>query len=269
MTVLDDRGRSFGSSGAPARVVSLVPSISETLWHLGIGPRLVGVTRYCTDPVEVRSLPVCGGTKNPVCAQVIELRPDLVFMSEEENRLEDFETLAAAGISIFVSLPKSIDDTADWVRRVGAAVGCGAAAESMGAAIEHACESTRARVAARGQRRRVFCPIWKKPWMSFNADTYADAVLRLCGGDNVFAAASERYCTVTLEEAAAGRPEVVLLPDEPYPFADRHVNEVQGVLDRTAPGHARVVDGQALSWYGARTPNGLRIIEAAIFGGEA
>lgn len=269
MNVHDDRGREIALEHPPARIVSLVPSISETLWRLGVTERLVGVTRYCTEPPEVRALPRCGGTKNPDCERIAALHPDLVFMSEEENRVEDFEELARRGLAIFVSLPKTLADVADWVRRIAVAVGCAASGEAMARGIEQAWRAVETDVARHGRRRRVFCPIWRKPWMTFNGDTYADAVLRACGADNVFADAGERYCRTTLEEVAGRRPDLVLLPDEPYPFAERDLADVMGVLPPGSPASgARLVDGQALSWYGARTPEGLRTIEAAISGGD-
>jgi len=266
--VLDDMGREIPLAAPPARIVSLVPSVSETLWYLGVGERLVGVTRYCTHPREVAALPRCGGTKNPDCERVSSLRPDLVFMSAEENRREDFQVLSQRGLAIFVCLPKTVSDVADWVLRVGRAVGCGAQAELIASATAAVLREISARATARDRPPRVFCPIWKRPWMTFNADTYADAVLRCCGAANVFSQGSTRYLSVTIEEIEAARPEVVLLPDEPYPFRERDRRELLGLLSpESTPLEVRLVDGRALSWYGAGTAEGLRTIESAIFGG--
>lgn len=267
--VHDDRGRELAYEAPPQRIVSLVPSISETLWHLGAGSRLVGVTRYCTDPAEVAALPRCGGTKNPDIAAIIALRPDLVLMSEEENRIEDFQQLVDRGLRVFVSFPRGVGDVPSWVRRVGAVAGCEAAAERMAAEIQTSVRDLDASVAGR-RRRRVLCPIWKRPWMTFNADTYAHSVLEACGGDNVFAAAEERYCSFALDAALAHDPDLILLPDEPYPFSARDLADIDFLVQPRGPAEAaRIVDGQALSWYGWRTPSGLRVIREAIVGGNA
>ena len=269
MIVQDDQQRPVLLEHPPQRIVSLVPSISETLWHLGVGSSLVGVTRYCIDPVEVRALPRCGGTKNPDCEKIVALQPDLVFMSEEENRREDFDLLVSRGLRVFVSFPRRVDEVADWVRRVGSVVARVDPAESLAREIE--VEVRRLAAATAGvDRTRVFCPIWKNPWMSFNADTYVQPMLEVCGADNVFAEAPQRYCEVTLDEASARTPALVLLPDEPYPFSARHLVDVEPLIQPRGPAHAaRVVDGRALSWYGARTPAGLRAIRQSILGGHA
>jgi ABC-type Fe3+-hydroxamate transport system substrate-binding protein len=266
--VADDRGRELRWDTPPRRIVSLVPSVSETVWRLGAGDRLVGVTRYCTEPPEARGIPRCGGTKSPDLDRIAALEPDLVLLSEEENRLEDFDLLVAGGTPVFVSFPRKVDQIADWLRRLGRAVACEAAAEAAAVEVEQSLRDLRARVARRACRPRVFCPIWKRPWMSFNADTYTHAVLEACGAENVFAAEEARYCNVTLGEAAARRPDLVLLPDEPYPFAEKDIPDLGPLLaPRGSAGRVRIVDGQALSWYGARTPRGLRAIEDAVCGG--
>ena len=98
--------------------------------------------------------------------------------------------------------------------------------------------------------RRVFCPIWRNPWMSFNRDTYAHDVLLRAGGENVCAAESERYPNVDIDAILAAAPEVILLPDEPYRFAERHRQELRALIDSA---RIHLVDGKALSWYGPRT----------------
>lgn len=267
MTVLDDRGQAFSATEPPLRIVSLVPSISETLAALGAGDRLVGVTRYCTDPPVLRRLAQCGGTKNPDLARIESLAPDLVFLSEEENRVQDYEWLAARGIRVFVSFPRRVHEVPGWLRRVGAVAGLAAAAETMARDSEAGIAAVERRTAS-AARIRVFCPIWKKPWMTFNADTYTHSVVEACGAVNVFAGAAERYCTVTLAEVAGAVPELVLLPDEPYPFAAKDIADLSEILAPAGTAReARVVDGQALSWYGARTAAGLGILQRAILGG--
>ena len=150
---------------SPRRIVSLVPSLTEALFELGLGPRVVGVTDWCVHPAaEVAHLPKVGGTKNPQVARVLELRPDLVIANQEENRRRDVERLEAAGVPVWVTYPRSVRDGVALLRELA---GLGDASGALGKLvdpIEAAVEAAASAPAAR--RARVFCPIWKAPWMS-------------------------------------------------------------------------------------------------------
>jgi ABC-type Fe3+-hydroxamate transport system substrate-binding protein len=253
--LVDDLDRPLALAHPPQRIVSLVPSLTELVCALGRADRLAGVTRYCTDPpAVVASLPKLGGTKNPDIERLVELGPDLVLVNAEENRREDYEALTAAGLTVFVSFPRTLEATGPAVARVGEAIDAAAAAHAIlqDLAVQLAQPPLR--------QRRVFCPIWRKPWMSFNRDTYADALLRRAGGENVCAAAALRYPVVDLEQVAAADPQVILLPDEPYPFAKRHIQALSPLCATTAwrDGRIHFIDGKALSWYGHRTAPALR-----------
>lgn len=241
-------------AASPRRIVSLVPSLTELLFALGAGEAVVAVTRYCTDPPDrVAAVAKVGGTKNPDVAAVVALRPDLVVMNAEENRREDFDALTAAGLTVLVTEPKTVDDGVRLVADLGAAVGRGPEGARLGAAQEAGVAAVRVAVAGRAVVP-YFCPIWRKPWMAFNADTYAHDLLRTAGGRNVVAAYDDRYPVVALADVAAAAPAVVLLPDEPYRFAARDLPALARLAE-TAPlavERARFVDGKALSWYGLR-----------------
>ena len=252
---LDDFGRPIALAAPPYRIVSLVPSLTELVCVLGRADHLVGVTRYCTEPsAVVARLPRLGGTKDPDVLAVVDLAPDLVLVNAEETRREDFQALTDASLNVLVSFPRTLAEAERSIERLGEVLGAGGAARTMAAEI----------AAARAQppltRRRVFCPIWRKPWMSFNHDTYADAVLHCCGGDNVCAGRSERYPLIELHAIAQADPEVIVLPDEPYPFSERHRDTLGDLSGTRALRHGRVhfVDGKALSWYGHRTAPALR-----------
>jgi ABC-type Fe3+-hydroxamate transport system substrate-binding protein len=225
-------------AAAPPRVVSLVPSVTETLLAWGVTP--AACTRFCEQP----DLPHVGGTKDPDVEAIVALAPDLVVLCVEENRREDADALAAAGVT---TASLSIDGLADVplaLRMLAALVGAEARATADVAAAEAA--------AARADdpppvRWRAFVPIWKRPWMSLAGGTYGSSLLASLGVANVFAGAATRYPTVTLDEVRAARPDVVLAPSEPYPFAERHVPLFDGV----AP--VVLVDGQDLFWWGVRT----------------
>ena len=263
-TLVDDLGRSVQLAVAPARIVSLVPSLTETLFAIGAGAAVVGVTRWCEEPAAaVAALPKVGGTKNPDLARIRDLAPDVVVMNAEENRRDDFEALAASGVAVFVTEPKTVADGVRSIEQLGAITGC---VESAAALAAEQAAALRAAAGVDAGRRpvRYFCPIWRKPWMAFNADTYAHDVLRVAGGANVCAAAPARYPTVELDAIAAAAPEVVLLPDEPYAFGERDRPALAPLADTPALRHGRVhfVDGKALAWYGPRIASALATFTA-------
>ncbi len=254
MRLVDDLGRTVELAAPPQRIVSLVPSLTETLFVIGAGARVVAVTRYCEEPAaEVARLPKVGGTKNPDLAALQSLAPDLVIMNAEENRREDFEALAAAGLTVFVTEPKTVADGIRSIAQLGVLTGLASAA-ALAAEQERRVHATLAEVRSRPPIR-YFCPIWRKPWMAFNADTYAHDMLRAAGGENVCAGEGVRYPTVTLDAIARAAPEVVLLPDEPYRFTEKDLSSLEPLaLPRE---RVHFVDGKALAWYGPRIAAGL------------
>jgi len=261
---VDDANQRWTFAEPPRRIVSLVPSLTELVCSLGLADRLVGVTRYCTEPATVvATLPHLGGTKNPQLDRIIDLRPDLVLINSEENRQEDFQTLAKAQVATWVSFPRTVVEAARSIERLGAALGAGTGAEAIGAEIDAARGAAATRTSV-----RVFCPIWRNPWMSLNADTYASDLLACAGGANVCGERGERYPVVELEAIAAADPQVILLPDEPYRFTERH-RAALGPLTGTSAwrdGRVHMIDGKALSWYGHRTAPALRMLQRLLAG---
>lgn len=210
------------------RVVSLVPSVTETLLAWGVEP--VACTRFCEQP----SLHHVGGTKDPDVAAVVALAPELVVVNDEENRREDADALVAAGLDVHVVVVRTVHDVAPALAQL---------ADRLGVAFD-----AWTLPETRQVTRRAFVPIWRRPWMTLNVDTYGSSLLRLLGVDNVFADEPDRYPTTSLEEASARDADVVLAPTEPYPFGERHVDELSAV----AP--VELVDGKDLFWWGVRTP---------------
>lgn len=235
------------------RIVSLVPSLTETLVDFGLASAVVGRTRWCTEPAAVvESIEAVGGTKNPDVARIIELRPDLVIVNKEENRLEDCRELEAAGIALHVTHPCTVAEAADMLEDLGRACGAPADGEALAARCRAALAAADAQAAA---PLRTFCPIWRKPWMTFRRETYIGDMLSRAGCLNVFGdRAGPDFFEVSLEEVLAAAPELVILPDEPFVFEDRHADEL-----RSAGLRARylLVDGKDLAWYGPRIPAAL------------
>ncbi len=279
----------------PRTVVSLVPSVTESLFELGLGSRVMAVTEYCVYPADgIAHLPKVGGTKNPDVARIIALQPELVIANQEENRPEDVEALRAAGLPVWVTFPKTVRDamnllwammqvfdyqvmlprislierTLDWLEGVA---------------------ETRVNSAA---PCRVFVPIWYDPLMTFNADTYTHDLLRVCGGSNIFATRERRYPLeadlgqaepyapddprvigrdtryprITLDEASAAQPDVILLPSEPFHFTAEHL-PIFTALDVPAAKHGRIhlVDGALLTWHGTRIARAFDTLPALLW----
>ncbi len=242
------------------RVVSLVPSATETLVAWGVTP--VGVTRFCEHP----ELPSVGGTKDPDLDALQALRPDLVVVCQEENRAQDAAALQAAGVRLFVFRIDAVDDVAPQLGALRADLGLDPAPPPQlpPAATEPTHELVDATPGDNSApysvpvTRRAFVPIWRRPWMTMSGRCYGSSLLARLGVVNVFADEDDRYPETTLEEAAARAPDVVLAPSEPYPFGARHVDE----LAMVAP--VLLVDGQDLFWWGVRTPAALDRLGAAL-----
>lgn len=250
-----DRGRPVQ---APQRIVSLVPSLTEALFALGLGARVVGVTEWCVHPAEgVARLPKVGGTKQPDLPAILALAPDLVIANREENRRRDVERLEAAGIHVWLTYPRTVAEGAALLAELAE---LGATPEArrrvVGPVLAALAEAVAARPAA---GVGVVCPIWRDPWMVVGADTYAHDLLVQCGGRNVFEARSgRRYPLVTLDEIVAAAPEVVLLPDEPYAFGASDAAELRRLpIPAAHQGRIHLIDGTWVSWYGPRIARAL------------
>jgi len=250
----------------PRRIVSLVPSITEILFALGVGDAVAGCTIYCTEPPEgVAAKARVGGEKNPALEAIRALGADLVVANVEENLREHVEALRSWGIPVYVTYPRTVADGIRLVRELGEVTG----AAQRGAAIAAELEAERRRaVAARGDapRPRVFCPIWRRPYMAVGGDTYANDMLATCGGDNVFAGVPGRYPTVSLDDVVAAAPDVILLPDEPYRFRRVHIADFAPHPAIPAVEHGRIhlIDGKLLTWYGPRIGAALRDLGALL-----
>lgn len=245
------------------RIVSLCPSLTELVFDLGAGHDLVGRTRFCVHPVDlVDGVEKVGGTKNPKVARIIELRPDLVLMNEEENRVEDAESLRSAGIAVHSSLPRNAADTAGMVRSIASAIRRPDRGEEIAREIEQ--RAARVSQGAEGQSPVSYAYlIWREPWMSLSDDTFVAGLLSLAGGRNVFGDARERYPTIALDDLRVASPDIVLLSSEPFPFAERHAVELSAATG-IARDRIALVDGELLSWHGSRTPRGIDYAERVI-----
>ena len=263
----DASGFALALPRPPRRIVSLVPSITETLCHLGLADALVGITAYCLEPrALVRGKTRIGGEKDPDLAAIRALQPDLVVADIEENVREHVETLRGWEIPVWVTYPRTVAQGLAMIRELGQLTGTPVRAEAILADLE----PLHAQVRATTARRRpvpVFYPIWRAPWMTISADTYIHDLLAVCGAANIFGDRPARYPTVTLDEMAARRPEVIVLPDEPFRFRRAHLQDFAPYADVPAvrAGRIHLVDGKPFSWHGPRVGEALLTLPA-LFG---
>lgn len=239
MIVRDALGRDFDFAAPPRRVVSLVPSLTETLFDLGAGDVVAGITDFCIFP-ENLDRPRVGGTKNPDVETIRALAPDLVYVNLEENlarhaeRIEEFAP-------VFATEPKSVADVARLISTLGTIhrVDVRRWVDRL-KPVPHVASFT------------FLCPIWKKPWMWCGGDTYVSNLIESVGGQNLLGH-RERYPAMDLDCALALEPQVVFLPDEPYAFT----------AEDAAPFETRVVGpfpGHLVTWHGTRTILGLEFL---------
>lgn len=251
------------SDPAPRRIVSLVPSHTESLHDLGLADRVVGRTRFCIHPEPwVSTLPAVGGTKDARLDRILALQPDLVVADKDENPKALVEALQEAGVAVLWSEIDSVADAAGFLEELGEA--CGVPDTGRVAAQATLRALLDARQAAAGRTVPVFCPIWHAPWMTFDRTAYPHAMLEAVGLANVFAAggpgaAGAKYFEVAEADVAASGALWTLLPTEPYPFHKRRdAVATAGLGPAGRPERVRVIDGEALTWFGTRTVRGLR-----------
>ena len=231
----DDLGTDVQLAGRPARVVSLVPSLTEAIDATSPGV-LVGATDWCTHPrdLDVRRV---RGTKNPDLAAIRDLAPDLVVVNQEENRELDVRRLRESGVRVWVTRIETVPDALDSMERLLVEVlGCDAPGWLAEAGRLWSGDTPE-------PRARVAVPIWRDPWMVVGAETYTSDLLARAGLGNALAGLEGRYPATEVDAIEEARPDVVLLPDEPYVFTAE-----DGPEAFTLP--TRLVSGRLLTWYG-------------------
>jgi ABC-type Fe3+-hydroxamate transport system substrate-binding protein len=277
---------------APSTVISLVPSITESLFDLNLGNRVIGRTDYCVLPAgKVDSIPSLGGTKNPDVERIIAMQPGLVFANVEENRKEDVQALQDAGIPVWISFPKTVQDVFNLLWNIMYLFD-----ETSMVARIRLIEQVYDRLLNMAEANeealpKVFVPIWLDPLMTANRDTYLSDLLFVCGGMNIFAERERqfplkadlgegealskddlrvvgrdtRYPRLTMAEVEVAQPDIILLPSEPFQFTEKHIALFQA-LDVPAAKHKRIrlVDGQWLTWHGTRVAYALNDLPALL-----
>ncbi|MFD8481763.1 helical backbone metal receptor [Kitasatospora sp. NPDC059673] len=239
--------------GAVRRVVSLVPSLTEAVATAAPG-LLVGATDWCTRPADLDVVRI-GGTKNPDVARILALRPDLVIANEEENRAPDLAALRAAGVAVWTTRIRDLDQALRSLRRL----------------LVDACQlpdpdwllsASRAwaGLVPPAVPMRAVVPIWRRPWMVLGADTFAADLLRRLGVTVVTAGHPGRYPRVPLPELLGAGAELLLLPDEPYRFTATDGPEAFPTLPYA------LLSGRHLTWYGPSLAEAPAVLAAQLGG---
>lgn len=231
------------------RIISLVPSLTELLIDLGLKEQLIGRTRFCIHPADsVSGIKIIGGTKNPNIDKIRSLQPDLIITNKEENRKEDVEQLQTFSEVVITEI-ETIDQALQWITDLGKVLGAEETASGLVSSIEQALEE-----ATEPEPVTTAYFIWKDPWMTIGNDTYIHDVMKRYGLINVFGQ-YERYPTTHLEELSEIKPDLILLSSEPYPFKQKHIDEIK---ESCPDSRIELINGEWFSWYGSRMLTAFR-----------
>jgi ABC-type Fe3+-hydroxamate transport system substrate-binding protein len=225
------------------RIISLVPSLTELLFDLGLSSQVVGRTRFCIHPSkQISNTPIVGGTKNPNIGKIRELQPDLVIANKEENRKIDIDTISEF-CEVIVTEIDSIETAAKWIHRIGIKLDRANESETLFGQLIKFIPT----VSGLESIPTAYF-IWKDPWMSIGQDTYIHDVMKLFRLENVYGD-KNRYPITDIDEISKLSPRLILLSSEPFPFSEKHVQEIQDALPNTK---IELIDGEWFSWYGSR-----------------
>lgn len=224
------------------RIISLVPSLTELLIDLGLEQHIIGRTRFCVHPKpQVENIPIVGGTKNPRLEKIRNMDPDLIIANKEENRAEDIKELGNH-FKIELTDIATIEDAIITIHEFGQLFGVSEKANGLISDIQDRLDDR----PDEAELRTAYM-IWKEPWMTVGHDTYIHDVMEHWNLSNVFADLS-RYPKITLKELKAHNPDLILLSSEPYPFKEKHMEQVQQACPAT---RVLLVEGEWFSWYGS------------------
>ena len=243
ITVVDQIGQKLQFTEIPKRIISLVPSQTELLVDLDLLDNIVGITKFCVHPKELRKQKIIvGGTKQVTVDKIKSLAPDIILCNKEENTKEIVEQLSQIA-PVHVSDVATLDDATSLIIAYGKLFDKESIAQNIVLEIDQKLENFRLKNIDQIKRKCLYL-IWKKPYMTIGQDTFINYLLELNGFENTIK--KDRYPEVTLEELKA--PEYILLSSEPYPFKEKHIKEFQEHTDA----EILLVDGEYFSWYGSR-----------------
>jgi ABC-type Fe3+-hydroxamate transport system substrate-binding protein len=245
MEFIDQMNRKVKLEKRPKRIISLVPSQTELLYHLVLDAEVLGITRFCIHPEEwFRTKTRVGGTKRVNFDTIRGLRPDLIIANKEENTRLEIEALQKE-YPVWISDIFNLNDALTMIRSLGRICRKSEAAEAIAGTIEEAFGTLQ----SLRRKPRVLYLIWQEPFMSVNGNTFIHDMLERCGFENVCAKYPGRYPELSQNEIQALHPDCIFLSSEPFPFSDKHIDW----FARHFPGTKTMkVNGEFFSWYGSR-----------------
>lgn len=242
----DQMGRLIELNSPPTRIISLVPSQTELLAYLNLDQEVIGITKFCIHPTSwYRSKPRIGGTKQINFDKLKALQPDLIIGNKEENDRAQIEQLEQHW-PVWMSDITTLEQAMDMIKSIGQLTNRETQTDQLIEAIQSGFNTLEA---TNLPSKRVVYFIWKDPWMAAGRNTFIDDMLQRIGFENVFAHNWSRYPEIQLHQLEELNPELILLSSEPYPFKEKHIQELRAVFPRSI---IRLVDGELFSWYGSR-----------------
>lgn len=244
MLCKDQLNREVFIPKTPVRIISLVPSLTELLYDLGLKDRIVGQTIFCIHPSNYFSNATkIGGTKKINLEKVRSLKPDLVIANKEENDKTQIEQLSSE-FPVWISDVKTVDDALDMIKSIGEITDTFEIASHLIHRICH--QQLRYRQHNFGTRKVVYL-IWNEPYFAVGKNTFIDSMLGEAGFTNLIS--TERYPEISMEKLSELNPDFIFLSSEPFPFNEKHALLIDQFLQRSS---AKLVDGELFSWYGSR-----------------
>jgi len=245
---IDQLDRRIELEIVPKRIISLVPSQTELLYDLGLRDEVVGITKFCVHPQEwFKTKTRVGGTKKINFDIIKQLEPDLIIGNKEENEKTFIEELMKR-YNVWMSDIYTLKDAYDMITRIGTLVGKQQEATNLKLKIEYEFTNFQKNYASNNKLKVAYF-IWNKPYMVAGNNTFINEMLTLCGFTNVFAAKNGRYPEISNEELKAANPDIVFLSSEPFPFAEKHIQQFKDICPNAK---VLIVDGEMFSWYGSR-----------------
>ncbi|HVF82161.1 MAG TPA: helical backbone metal receptor [Flavisolibacter sp.] len=243
---IDQLNRKVIIKEKPVRIISLVPSQTELLHHLGLEEEVVGITKFCVHPENWFKIKTrIGGTKNIDLQKIRVLNPDLIIANKEENVQQQIEELAN-DFPVWVSDVNTLDDALKMINCLGELIGKTEQASILIAEIKKGFADLK--LPTPNCRLQTAYLIWKEPYMTIGGDTFINDMLCKAGLQNIFQH-RQRYPQITLSDLSSMNCELLLLSSEPYPFGQTHIGELKAQLPTTK---IILVDGELFSWYGSR-----------------
>jgi ABC-type Fe3+-hydroxamate transport system substrate-binding protein len=245
MVITDQIGHQLNLKSVPKRIISLVPSQTELLFDLGLDKEVVGITKFCIYPQTwFATKDKVGGTKNLNLSKITNLEPDLIIANKEENTKEQIQFLQKL-YPVYTTNISSLDESIKMIRDVGEVTNKEDCAKLIITNIQREFKRLES---IKTKAYSTLYLIWKEPFMSINQKTFINDMMKRCGFENVISENID-YPTLTISQISELEPELIFLSSEPYPFKEKHIEEIQNICKDSK---IMLVNGEYFSWYGSR-----------------